>query len=101
MLHTFEPSTCSTKMKFSIKELMKFFSKSDQIRSFLRIWSHLLKKYLLQNFVSCVGRVAQNGRFVMNPLYLRGGTMVASGAENLDCRLSTSPKNSYFALLLS
>ena len=31
------------KMKFSIKT---FFSKSDQTRSFLRIWSHLLKKSL-------------------------------------------------------
>ena len=31
------------KMKFSIKD---FFSKCDQIRSFLRIWSHLLKKFL-------------------------------------------------------
>ena len=30
-------------MKFSIKD---FFSKCDQIRSFLRIWSHLLKKIL-------------------------------------------------------
>ena len=29
------------KMKFSIKD---FFSKRDQIRSFLQIWSHLLKK---------------------------------------------------------
>ena len=28
-------------MKFSIKG---FFSKCDQIRNFLRIWSHLLKK---------------------------------------------------------
>ena len=32
------------KMKFSIKD---FFSKSDQIRSFLRIWSDLLKKSLI------------------------------------------------------
>ena len=31
------------KMKFSIKD---FFSKCDQIRSFLRIWSHLLKESL-------------------------------------------------------
>ena len=30
-------------MKFLIKD---FFSKCDQIRSFLRIWSHLLKKIL-------------------------------------------------------
>ena len=36
------------KMKFSIKD---FFSKCDQIRSFLRIQSHLLKKSLMENFV--------------------------------------------------
>ena len=28
-----------------------FFSKCDQIRSFLRIWSHLLKKSLMENFI--------------------------------------------------
>ena len=28
-----------------------FFSKSDQIRRKLRIWSHLLKKSLLENFI--------------------------------------------------
>ena len=38
-------------MKFSIKGS---FSKCDQIRSFLRIWSHLLKKYLMENFILCV-----------------------------------------------
>ena len=27
-----------------------FFSKCDQIRSFLQIWSHLLKKSLIENF---------------------------------------------------
>ena len=37
-------------MKFSIKD---FFSKCDQIRSFLQIWSHLLKKYLMENFIFC------------------------------------------------
>ena len=37
-------------MKFSIKD---FFSKCDQIRSFLRIWSHLLKKSLIENFIFC------------------------------------------------
>ena len=35
-------------MKFSIKY---FFSKCDQIRSFRRIWSHLLKKSLVENFI--------------------------------------------------
>ena len=44
------------KMKFSIKD---FYSKCDQIRSFLRIWSHLLKKLLMENlcivsFSSCL-----------------------------------------------
>ena len=34
------------KIKFFIKD---FFSKCDQIRSFLRIWSHLLKKSLMKN----------------------------------------------------
>ena len=38
------------KTKFSIKDL---FSKCDQIRSFLRIWSHLLKKSLMGNFIFC------------------------------------------------
>ena len=35
-------------MKLSIKD---FFSKCDQIRSFLRIWYHLLKKILMENFI--------------------------------------------------
>ena len=38
------------KMKFSIKD---FVSKYDQIRSKLRIWSHLLKKSLTENFIFC------------------------------------------------
>ena len=35
-------------MKFSVKD---FFSKCDQIRSFLWIWLHLLKKSLTKNFI--------------------------------------------------
>ena len=37
-------------MKFSIKD---FLSKCDQIHSFLRIWSHLLKKSLMENVIFC------------------------------------------------
>ena len=38
------------KKKFSIKD---FFSKSDQIRRKLRIWSHLPRKSLMENFIFC------------------------------------------------
>ena len=38
-------------MTFSIKD---FFSKCNQILSFLRIWSRLLKKSLIENFIFCV-----------------------------------------------
>ena len=38
------------KSKFSIRD---FFSKCDQIRSFLRIWAHLMKKSLMENFIFC------------------------------------------------
>ena len=46
----FYKSGTAQKRKFSIKD---FFSKCDQIRSFLRIWSHLLKKSLMKNFIFC------------------------------------------------
>ena len=42
--------TAQKKMKFSIKDL---FSKCDQIRWKLRIWSHLQKKSLMENFIFC------------------------------------------------
>ena len=40
-------------MKFSIKD---FFSKCEQIRKKLLIWSHLLKKSLIKNFIFCAMR---------------------------------------------
>ena len=43
-------SNTAQKIKFFIND---FFSKCDQIRSFLRIWSHLLKKSLMENFIFC------------------------------------------------
>ena len=46
---TYKPYNAQ-KMKFLIKDL---FSKCDQIRSFLWIWSHLLKKSLMANFIFC------------------------------------------------
>ena len=44
-------------MKFSIKD---FFCKCDQIRIFLRIWSHLLNKSFLQNFIFCAVYLAKH-----------------------------------------
>ena len=40
--------TNAQKIKFSIKS---FFSKCDQIHSFLRIWSHSLTKSWMENFI--------------------------------------------------
>ena len=66
-------------MKFSIKD---FFSKCDQIRSFLRIWSHLLKKFLMVNFIFCAvipidedgclipGKSELNDNFLKSKMYL-------------------------------
>ena len=44
------------KMKFSIKD---FFSKCDQICSCLWNWSHLLKKFLIENFFCAVSRALE------------------------------------------
>ena len=49
------------KMKFSIKV---FLSKCDQIGSFLRIWSHLMKNSLVENVIFCavaIPEMAPNG----------------------------------------
>ena len=46
-------SATTQKMRFSIKDV---FSKCDQIRWKLQIWSHLQKKSLMENFIFCVMR---------------------------------------------
>ena len=46
MLKSF--AVIAQKMKFFMKD---FFSKCDQIHRKLQIWSHLLKKYLMENFI--------------------------------------------------
>ena len=50
LIPNWEWSYTAQKMKFSVKD---FFSKCDQMRSFLRIWSLLLKKSLMENFIFC------------------------------------------------
>ena len=49
--------TLQKKMKLSIKD---FFSKCDQICKKLWIWSNLLKKSLMENFIFCVVKVKGN-----------------------------------------
>ena len=45
------------KMKFFI---MGFFNKCDQIHRKLQIWSHLLKKTLIENFIFCAVYLRQS-----------------------------------------
>ena len=45
-----ESINTAQKMKFSIKD---FFIKCEQIRCKQPIWSHLLKKSLMENFILC------------------------------------------------
>ena len=40
---------------------MNFFSKCDQIRWKLRMWSHLLKESLMENFIVCAVKVVTYG----------------------------------------
>ena len=51
------------KLKFSIKD---FFSNCEQIRKFLQIWSHLLKKSLMENFIFCAVIYQNNCYFVID-----------------------------------
>ena len=46
--HREKATYTAQKMKFPIKD---FFSKCDQIGKKLRIWSHKLKKFLMENFI--------------------------------------------------
>ena len=61
------------KMKFSIKD---FFSKCDQIRRKLRIWSHLLKKSLMENFIFCAVSPIRMTFFVSFALFLSKPTIL-------------------------
>ena len=68
-------------MKSSIKN---FSSKSDQIRKKLRIWSHLMKKSLMQTFIFCT--VLQ---LVYENLFHRGVIKYVAKTNN------TMPKANY------
>ena len=54
-------------MKFSIKD---FFRKFDQIRRRLRIWLHLLKKSLMENFIFCAVCDRSKNKFHKKNVYV-------------------------------
>ena len=49
--HLWNVTITAQKIKFFITD---FFSKCDQICSFLRMWSHLLKKSVMEKFIFCL-----------------------------------------------
>ena len=49
MVYALGPITAQ-KIKFFFED---FLSKCDKIHSFSRIWSYLLKKFLMENFIFC------------------------------------------------
>ena len=68
MLLSMEKFDTVQKMKFSIKDL---FSKYDQICSFLWIWSYLLKKSLMENFIFCAAWTSLVCSLLLDLLSLR------------------------------
>ena len=88
-IHCFErplkPFTVTAqKIKSSIKD---FFSKWNQIRSFLRIWSHLLKKSLMKNFIFCA--VSYQKFYSVRSLFANSSTKVryTSFLKKKSCRI--------------
>ena len=55
-------------MKFSNEDS---FSKCDLICSFLRIWTHLLKKSLMENFIFCAVKGARKKQIAIKILFLK------------------------------
>ena len=54
-------TSTTQKMRLSMKN---FSSKCDQIRSFLRIWSHLLEKSFTENFIFCAVKYPESSDFL-------------------------------------
>ena len=95
---SFKTDLTTQKMKFSIKD---FFSKCDQIRSFLWIWSHLLKTSYIENFISCTVSIATNRQpplpatqskleCIMNVFYTNILHLSISGCKSPKCDYVTS-----------
>ena len=69
-------SHTAQKKKFSIKD---FFSENMQFHSFLQIWSYLLKKPLMENFIFCAVSTKEASFFSLMFLNLiKNGSLIAS-----------------------
>ena len=70
-LVSYWPTTFITvqKVKFLIKD---FFSKCDEIRRKLRIWSYILKKSLIENFIFCAVHLTSLFRMKINISHWNG-----------------------------
>ena len=53
-------------MKFSVKD---FFSKCDQIRRKLQIWSDLPKKSLMENFIFYASKLVKSQPYQLGTMY--------------------------------
>ena len=82
------PFRTAQKMKFSNKD---FFSNCDQIHRKLRIWSHLLKKSLMEKFIFCaVSPVTYKW-----PKWIHPEVSFAPG-WNLTCNISAQTRKYHF-----
>ena len=80
-------------MKFSIKV---FFSKCDQIRRKLRIWSHLLKKTLMENFISCGMMGANTSKPVFYATYTNTQLPMPSEAKLPPSVTVKTPRSTFY-----
>ena len=69
------------KIKFFIKD---FLCKCDQIHSFLRIWSNLLKKSLMENFivVQCQRRIQKSAKHLRQRRFCEKSKLLTVNAFN-------------------
>ena len=72
---------------------MDFFSKGDQIRRKLKIWSHSVKKPLREGAIFCAVPVVHNSReiesFVCQKGFFTISVVLFALLFNVSCRIST------------
>ena len=56
------------RVAFNLSAVKRFFSKLEQIRNFLRICSHLLKKHLIENFMFSFRKIVNHNDNFSKPI---------------------------------